>query len=62
MLAFLLASLLIELTPGPNMTWLAALGASRGRAAALAAVGGVALGLAFAGAVAGFGLDGLSCH
>jgi threonine/homoserine/homoserine lactone efflux protein len=37
MLTFLLASLLIELTPGPNMTWLAALGVSRGRVAALAA-------------------------
>ena len=59
MLAFLLASLLIELTPGPNMTWLAALGASRGRTAALAAVAGIALGLAFAGAVAGIGLSAL---
>ena len=59
MFAFLLASLLIELTPGPNMTWLAALGASRGRAAALAAVAGVALGLAFAGPVAGFGLSAI---
>lgn len=59
MLAFLLASLLIELTPGPNMTWLAALGASRGRPAALAAVAGIAIGLAFAGAVAGFGLSAI---
>lgn len=59
MLTFLLASLLIELTPGPNMTWLAALGASRGRPAALAAVAGIALGLVFAGAVAGVGLSAL---
>ena len=44
-LEFLAASLLIELTPGPNMAWLALLGASRGRLAALAAVAGVALGL-----------------
>ncbi len=35
------------------MTWLAALGASRGRIAALAAVAGVALGLPFAGAGGG---------
>jgi threonine/homoserine/homoserine lactone efflux protein len=54
--SFLIASILIELTPGPNMTWLAVLGASRGRATALAAVGGICLGLAIAAAVAGFGL------
>ena len=48
-LEFLAASLLIELTPGPNMAWLALLGASRGRLAALAAVAGVALGLSVAG-------------
>jgi threonine/homoserine/homoserine lactone efflux protein len=50
------ASVLIELTPGPNMTWLAVLGASRGRATALAAVAGICIGLAVAGAVAGLGL------
>lgn len=54
--SFLLASILIELTPGPNMTWLAVLGASRGRAVALAAVAGICLGLAIAGIVAGVGL------
>jgi threonine/homoserine/homoserine lactone efflux protein len=54
--SFVLASVLIELTPGPNMTWLAALGASRGRATALAAVAGVALGLSIAALVAGLGL------
>jgi threonine/homoserine/homoserine lactone efflux protein len=42
---FLLAALLIELTPGPNMAWLAMVAASRGRAAGLAAVAGVTLGL-----------------
>lgn len=55
-LQFIIASILIELTPGPNMTWLAVLGATRGRAMALAAVAGVCLGLATAAAVAGFGL------
>jgi threonine/homoserine/homoserine lactone efflux protein len=57
--SFVLASILIELTPGPNMTWLAVLGASRGRATALAAVAGIALGLAVAAAVAGLGLTTL---
>lgn len=44
-LPFLVAVLLIELTPGPNMGWLALVAAGRGRAAGLAAVAGVALGL-----------------
>jgi threonine/homoserine/homoserine lactone efflux protein len=57
--SFVLASILIELTPGPNMTWLAVLGASRGRATALAAVAGIAIGLASAAVVAGFGLTAL---
>jgi threonine/homoserine/homoserine lactone efflux protein len=56
---FLLTAILIELTPGPNMAWLALLGASRGRVAALAAVAGVALGLAIAGAAAAFGVSQL---
>lgn len=56
MLTFVIAALVIELTPGPNMTWLAITGTSRGRPAALAAVAGIALGLAFAGIVAALGL------
>lgn len=56
-LEFILASLLIELTPGPNMGWLALLAARRGRAVGLAAVAGVSLGLAFAGAAAALGLS-----
>jgi len=56
MLAFIIAATLIELTPGPNMTWLAVLGATRGRKPALAAVAGICLGLAMAGLVAGLGL------
>jgi threonine/homoserine/homoserine lactone efflux protein len=54
--SFIVASILIELTPGPNMTWLAVLGAARGRMTALAAVAGVALGLAAAAVIAGLGL------
>ncbi len=42
---FALAVLLIELTPGPNMAWLVTLTLSQGRAAGMAAIGGVALGL-----------------
>jgi threonine/homoserine/homoserine lactone efflux protein len=57
--SFLITSLLIELTPGPNMTWLAVLGAARGRKTALAAVAGICLGLAVAGLVAGLGLTAL---
>ncbi len=56
MLSFILASVIIELTPGPNMTWLAVLGATRGRAMALAAVAGICLGLAIAAIIAGLGL------
>lgn len=44
---FFLAVLLIELTPGPNMGYLAALSASQGRQAGFKAVLGVTLGLAF---------------
>jgi threonine/homoserine/homoserine lactone efflux protein len=59
LVAFAVTALLIELTPGPNMTWLAVLGANRGRSIALAAVAGIALGLAIAGAVSGFGLTAI---
>jgi threonine/homoserine/homoserine lactone efflux protein len=55
-LPFLLASFIIELTPGPNMGYLAVLTLNRGRMAGLAAVAGVALGLLILGLVAGFGL------
>jgi len=58
-LAFALTSLVIELTPGPNMAWLAILSVERGRIAGLAAVGGVALGLLLLGLAAGFGLGTL---
>lgn len=55
-LPFLLTALLIELTPGPNMAWLALTGASVGRRAALAATAGIALGLTIVGLAAAFGL------
>jgi threonine/homoserine/homoserine lactone efflux protein len=52
---FLLAVLLLELTPGPNMAYLATLALSRGRAAGLIATAGVACGLAVHAMVGGLG-------
>ena len=52
---FLLAVLVLELTPGPNMAYLATLALSRGRAAGLIATTGIAFGLAVHAMVAGLG-------
>jgi threonine/homoserine/homoserine lactone efflux protein len=57
--AFALASLIIELTPGPNMAYLAVLSLERGRNAGLAAVAGIALGLLVLGLIAGFGFGSI---
>ena len=59
LVAFFLTSLAIELTPGPNMAYLALVGVSRGRRAGFMTVLGVALGLALAGALVGVGLGSL---
>ena len=59
LLAFGLACALVELTPGPNMAYLALLAADRGRKSAFAAVLGVALGLMIVGVAASLGLTGL---
>jgi threonine/homoserine/homoserine lactone efflux protein len=56
LLAFAATSVAIELTPGPNMVWLAIVAASDGRRAGFAAVAGVALGLAVVGIAAALGL------
>lgn len=56
---FLLAVLAIELTPGPNMGWLALLAATEGRRAGLAAVAGIALGLTLLATAAIAGLSAL---
>lgn len=53
---FALTSVLIELTPGPNMAYLALVGATEGRTKGFAAVAGVALGLAVVGVAAALGL------
>ncbi len=57
--AFVLTSLIIEMTPGPNMVYLAVLGASRGRLAGFTAVLGVALGLTLLGIAVGLGAGSL---
>src|SRR6478735_12282605 len=54
-ITFLLAVLLLELTPGPNMAYLATLALSRGRTAGLIATAGIASGLAVHALVAGLG-------
>ena len=59
MAAFALTSLAIELTPGPNMAYLAVLSAERGRRAGFAAVAGVALGLLLLGLLTGLGLGAI---
>lgn len=53
---FALAVFLIELTPGPNMAWLAALSMGEGRRAGLAATAGVAAGLFVNALAAALGL------
>jgi threonine/homoserine/homoserine lactone efflux protein len=42
---FLIAAIVMEITPGPNMTWLALLSAREGRVAGFQAVAGIATGL-----------------
>jgi threonine/homoserine/homoserine lactone efflux protein len=58
-LSFALAATLIELTPGPNMAYLAILSIEHGRRAGLSAVAGIALGLLGAGLAAALGLAAL---
>ncbi|MFC3084732.1 LysE family translocator [Tabrizicola soli] len=57
--SFLLAALVLELTPGPNMTWLALLTATAGRRVGLAALTGIALGLALQAVLAVVGVAAL---
>jgi threonine/homoserine/homoserine lactone efflux protein len=56
LLAFAITCLVIELTPGPNMAYLAVLSAREGRRAGFAATLGVALGLLIVGLAAALGL------
>lgn len=57
--AFALISLVIELTPGPNMAYLALIAATDGRKPGYAAVAGVAAGLTVVGVAAALGLAAL---
>lgn len=59
LLGFAFTALIIELTPGPNMAWLALLSATEGRRAGLAATGGIALGLLMVAAISALGLAAL---
>ena len=59
LLTFALAVLVIEVTPGPNMGYLAVLSLSRGWQVGAAAVAGVALGHAVYGIAAAFGVAAL---
>lgn len=56
MLSFVVTCLILEITPGPNMAYLAVLSASKGRSAGFATVAGIALGLAIIGVAAAIGL------
>src|SRR5438552_3856276 len=56
LLAFALTCAIVEITPGPNMAWLAALSLSRSWRIGLAAVAGVALGLSAYGLAAALGV------
>jgi threonine/homoserine/homoserine lactone efflux protein len=49
LLTFMVTCAIIEVTPGPNMAYLAALSLSRGWRTGLAAVAGVAIGLSVYG-------------
>lgn len=53
---FVLVACLVEVTPGPNMAYLATLTMAEGRRTGLIAVAGVACGLALVGLAAVFGL------
>jgi threonine/homoserine/homoserine lactone efflux protein len=54
---FVLTALIVELTPGPNMVYLAVLSVAKGRRAGLAATVGIALGLLIVGLAAALGLS-----
>ncbi len=56
---FLIAAIVMEITPGPNMTWLALLSAREGRMAGLQALAGIATGLALLALVAASGAAAL---
>ena len=62
MFEFILAVFILEVTPGPNMAYLATLALARGRTAGLYAVLGVALGLSVHAVATVFGAGTLMQH
>lgn len=56
---FLVAAIVMEITPGPNMTWLALLSAREGRIAGFQAVAGIAAGLTLLALIAATGAAAL---
>ncbi len=62
MLEFTLAVILLELTPGPNMAYLATVALSRGRRAGLVVTAGIAAGLSLHALAAAVGLGALVQH
>lgn len=56
---FVLAVLLLEVTPGPNMAWLAGISAIEGRLVGLAAVVGIAIGLSVNSLLGALGVGAL---
>jgi threonine/homoserine/homoserine lactone efflux protein len=59
---FLVTTLLIELTPGPNMAWLALTSATQGKRSGFAAVAGIATGLAILAVASAVGLAELAAR
>lgn len=62
LLSFAVTCFIIEITPGPNMAYLAALSLAQGRRAGFAAVAGIALGLAIYGMAVALGLGAVIEH
>ncbi len=61
-LPFLITTILIELTPGPNMAWLALTSATQGKRSGFAAVAGIATGLAILAVASAMGLAELAAR
>jgi threonine/homoserine/homoserine lactone efflux protein len=61
-LPFLITTMLIELTPGPNMAWLALTSATQGKRSGFAAVAGIATGLAILAVASAVGLAELAAR
>ncbi len=59
LLSFCFVALVVELTPGPNMGYIAVLSAGRGQKVGLAAVLGIAAGLLFIGGLVAVGVAGV---